>query len=150
MMRINLQKNPPPSANRSRKEGIAMVEALLAIVLFALFITGSAKMLLSHRQMTDMARAHYTAINIAKNRLELIRSFDHDQRLDFEESNVLINNHGLPSQTGHYRRSTTFTEVSSNITEVAISVDIRDRKTLKFDGRTETLNSFFALYLGRP
>ena len=127
-----------------------MVEALVAIMLFAMFITGAAKLLLSHRQMTDMARAHYTAINIAKNRLELVRSFDHDQRGDFEEDKVLINGTGLPDMNGNYRRTTIFTEVSSNIIEIAINVDIRDRKTLRFDGRNETLKSFFALYLERP
>ncbi len=146
-MQTNLQESQPAC---SRRAGIAMVEALVALVLFALFITGAARVLLAHRQMTDMARAHYIAINIAKNRLELVRSFDHDQRIDFVEDNLLINAAGQPDASGNYRRSTTFTEVSSNIIEVAISVDIRDRKTLEFEGRTETLNSFFALYLERP
>ncbi len=127
-----------------------MVEALVAVVLFALFITGAAKMLLTHRQMTDMARAHYTAINIAKNRLELVRTFNFDQRGDFTEDKVLINGIGQPDMNGNYRRTTEFIQVSSNIIEIVIDVDIKDRKTLQFDGQTESLRSFNSLYLERP
>ena len=122
----------------------------MALVVFAIFVTGACKLLMSHRQLTDKSRAHYQAANIAKNRLELVRSFDFDQRTSFAENNVIVNNLGTPSASGKYRRSTTFTATSSNIVELAVSVDIMDRKTLAFDGSQETVKSYYALYNKRP
>jgi len=124
--------------------GIVMVEALISLVLFAIFITGGCKLLLAHRQVTDMARAHYAAANIAKNHLELIRSFDYSQRGDFAETDVLVNEAGLTDNNGKFRRHTVYSSVSSNIIEIAVTVEIMDRKTLSFSGRGETLKSYYA------
>lgn len=124
--------------------GIVMVEALISLVLFAIFITGGCKLLLAHRQITDMARAHYAAANIAKNHLELIRSFDYSQRGNFSETDVLVNEIGIPDSNGRYRRNTEYTSVSSNIVEIMVTVDIMDRKQLAFTGRSESLKSYYA------
>ena len=91
-----------------------------------------------------MARAHYAAANIAKNHLELIRSFDYSQRGDFAETDILVNETGLTDSNGKFRRHTVYSAVSSNIIEIAVTVEIMDRKTLSFDGREETLKSYYA------
>jgi len=124
--------------------GVVMVEALVSLVLFAIFITGGCKLLLAHRQLTDMARAHYTAANIAKNHLELIRSFDYSQRGDFAETGILVNEAGLVDSSRRFRRNTVYNPASSNIIEIAVIVEIMDRKTLDFTGRSETLRSYYA------
>lgn len=140
----NGRRAPHSKSKRKSCAGIAMIEALVALVIFAMFITGGCKLLLAHRQMTDMARAHYAAANIAKNHLELIRSFDFSQRGGFAESNTLVNAVGLTDSSGRFRRNTVYNSVSSNIIEIAVTVEIMDRKTLAFDGRSETLKSYYA------
>ena len=104
------------------RAGVALVEALVAITLFAIFVTGASKLLLAHRKISDMARMHYTAANLAKNRLELIRSFGFDARPDFMENDIVVNMSGLPDNTGHYRRTTTIINTSSNISLACDSI----------------------------
>jgi hypothetical protein len=134
--------------NKSKsRAGIALVEALVSLTLLAIFLAGAMKMMISHHEMTDMARAHYTAINIAKNRMELIRTFDFGQVDDFLEDKVNINASGLPSTLGNYRRSTQVSNVSPNLLELSVIVEIRDRKTLAFSGSQEDLSTYFAEYL---
>ena len=94
-----------------------------------------------------MARAHYTAVNIAKNRLELVRTFDFDQVTDFIEDKVIVDSSGVPSETGNYRRTTGVSNVSSNLVELTVTVDIRNRQTLEFTPSKEQLSTFFANYL---
>lgn len=129
------------------RAGIALVESLVALTLLAVFLAGATKILLSHHEMSDMARAHYTAINIAKNRMELVRTFDFGQVDDFLEDKVIVDSSGTPSTLGNYRRSTQVSSVSANLLELAVVVEIRDRKNLSFNGKQEYLTTYFAQYL---
>lgn len=131
---------------RSRS-GITMVETLVALTLLAVFTTGACKLLLSHRRLTDMARAHYTAINIAKNRMELVRTFDFGQVNDFLETDVIVDASGVPDTEGNYRRSTAVSTVSGNLLELIVTVDLRNRNTLVFNPANEVLTTYFANYL---
>lgn len=132
---------------RRNHAGITMVETVVALSVFAIFTTGACKLLLSHRKVSDMARAHYTAINIAKNRLELVRTFDFLQVDEFVEDKVMVDASGVPDAGGYYRRSTEISTVSSNLLELAVTVDILNRETLLFNPANERLISYFANYL---
>lgn len=127
-----------------------MVETIVALAIFAVFLTGACKLILSHRKVSDMARAHYTAANIAKNRIEQIRTFEFDQVPGFVESQVVIDASGLPSTYGNYRRSTSISNVSSNLYDVVVTVDIRNRITLEFTPSHETVRTFIAHHLVEP
>ena len=94
-----------------------------------------------------MARAHYTAINIAKNRLELVRTFDFDQVGNFIEDKVVVDASGMPNTVGNYRRTTQISAVSDNLLELTVTVDLRNRQTLAFTPAKEVLNTYFARYL---
>lgn len=133
---------------RSRKRaGMTLVETVVAVSVLAIFSTGACKLLLSHRRMSDMARAHYTAINIAKNRLELVRTFDFAQVGNFIEDKVVVDASGVPSTVGNYRRTTEISTVSDNLLELTVTVDLRNRQTLAFTPAKEVLNTYFADYL---
>jgi type II secretory pathway pseudopilin PulG len=131
----------------SNRAGMTVVETVVALAVFAVFTTGACKLLLSHRKVSDMARAHYTAINIAKNRMELMRTFDFGQVDDFLEDKVVVDASGVPSTEGNYRRSTEVNNVSSNLVELTVTVDIRNRQTLVFNPANEQLSTYFAEYL---
>ena len=136
------------SLGQSKKcAGVTFVETIVALSLFAVFTTGACKLLLSHRKVSDMAREHYTAINIAKNRMELVRTFDFGQVDDFTEDNVMVDSSGTPDTEGYFRRTTEVSNVSSNLVEITITVDIRNRKTLVFNPANEVLSTYFAEYL---
>ncbi len=123
------------------------METIVALTIFAGFSTGACKILLSHRKITDMARAHYTAINIAKNRMELVRTFDFGQVGNFLENNVVVNASGMPDAVGNYRRSTTVNNINANLLELTVIVDLRNRQTLDFTPAKEQVSTYFAKYL---
>jgi prepilin-type N-terminal cleavage/methylation domain-containing protein len=133
--------------NSKKRAGMTLVETLVALSLLAAFTTGACKILVSHRKVADMARGHYTAINIAKNRMELVRTFDYGQVNDFLEDKVIIDASGVSDTEGNYRRSTEVSNVSSNLLELKITVDMRNRETLVFNPANEILVSYFAKYL---
>lgn len=134
--------------NRKRCAGSSIVETLMALSVFALFIGGGAQLMVAHRQMSDMARAHYVAANIAKNRIELIRTYGFAELSNFSEDDVLVDPSGYPNTSGNYRRSTEILSTGKdNLAELVVMVEIRDRKTLGFEGRNETIRTYVADYL---
>ena len=79
--------------------------------------------------------------------MELIRTFDFGQVDAFLEDKVNVDASGLPSTLGNFSRSTQVSNVSSNLLELSVIVEIRDRKTLAFNGIQEDLTTYFAEYL---
>ncbi len=148
----NLSENIEEQTGQRREQGrkrtgMTLVETVVAVAVLAIFSTGACKLLLSHRRISDMARAHYTAINIAKNRLELVRTFDFDQVANFIEDKVVVDASGVPSTVGNYRRTTQISAVSDNLLELTVTVDLRNRQTLAFTPAKEVLNTYLAKYL---
>lgn len=133
-----------------KKSGSTLIEATVALGLFAVFIGGACKLFLSHQQLTEASRSRYQAINLAKNRLELVRSFDFNQRAAFLEDHVVVDSKGVPNRSGHYRRSTSATMISSNIIELAVTVQVKDRVSMEFDGAEETIKGYFTIHHERP
>ncbi len=131
----------------SKRAGISLIETVVALTILAVFVTGAAKIIIASQKLSDKAREHYAAINIAKSRIELVRTFEFGQVDNFLEDKVLVNASGAPDVNGNFRRTTTVSEVSSNLLEMAVTVEIRNRKKLAFTGEREQLRTFFAEYL---
>jgi type II secretory pathway pseudopilin PulG len=148
-----IQSDPVPAVsmqgrrNEKNRAGMTIVETMVALVVLAVFITGTCNLLMSYRKMSDMARGHYTAINIAKNRMELVRTFDYGQLNNFIEDDVIVDASGLADAEGLYRRTTEISNVSSNLMELKITVDLRNRESLEFNPANEQLSTYFAKYL---
>jgi prepilin-type N-terminal cleavage/methylation domain-containing protein len=131
-------------ADMKSRSGLTLIEVIIAIAIFAVFVGGACAVVIAARQLNELARDRYIAVNLAKNRLERARTFPFDQLSSFDESNVQIDSVGDPSNNGNYRRSTTVSNVSASLIEMSVAVEIRDRKTLQFEGQAETVSSMFA------
>lgn len=129
------------------RAGMSLVEVMVALAIFALFTTGTCKLLTSHRKILDMSRDHYIAINLAKDRLELARTFEFEQLPQLAEEKVVVDASGIASLTGNYRRTTTYAAVSSNLVELAVTVDIQNRHTLKFAPAEQSVSTYIAKHL---
>jgi len=134
----------------SRRDGMTIIETVVAIVVFALCVGGICALVLQTKQTSDRARAHYTAINIAKNRLERATELGFDHVDFFGENQVVIDKNGSPDADGNYRRTTVVNDVKSNLKQMVVTVDIKDRITLSFSGENETIRSYFADIQGPP
>lgn len=130
-----------------RRRGMTIIEVLVAMSLFAMFIVGASSLMLMVRKLSDVSRSHYQAVNIAKNRIEQVRNLrraDYNQIPMAVENGVRVDDRGEPSPTGKFRRTTIITEKTPNLIEIGVRVDILNRNTLTFDGEHEFLQSFIA------
>lgn len=137
-----------PTASKSKNcAGASLVEVMIALTIFGIFAAGSSKMLVSHRKILDSARDHYIAANLAKDRIELARTFEFDQVPQLSEYALIVDESGIASSAGHYRRTTTVTTVQTNLYRVAITVDIQNRKTLIFSPAEQSVTTYIAKHL---
>ena len=130
--------------------GATIVETIVALTILATFIAGAARVILAHRQLSDKARAHYTAINLAKNHIEQVRNMrraDYAQIFAMTENGVPVNADGDPdSANGKFRRTTIITVDTNNIYRLGIevTVEIKNPITLAFEGENEHVKSYMA------
>ncbi len=143
----NRENSLPIRSSSKSRAGATFVEALIALAIFAVFTTGSFKVLVARRNIMDMSRDRYIAANLAKNRLELVRTFDFGQIPQLAETDIRIDNSGIPSTEGKFLRATDITTLSTNLLQLAISVKIQNRRTLEFDGPEEVLNTYISKHL---
>lgn len=141
-------KTNPTALNK----GTTLIETVVAVSILMLFISGICGLALYAKQLSDQAGDQYRAVNIAKNRIERARNSDFALITGFTESNTRVNGNGSPDSEGLYRRTTTVTEDpfsagNSNLVQVAVQVNILDRKDLDFTGGTVSLQTYIARYM---
>lgn len=133
-----------------KNRGLTLVESIVGICIFGIAIAGMCALVVSARELSDRARLHYTAINIAKNRLEKARTLNFSMLDLFQENGVVVDYNGNPDPNGAFKRSTVISNVATNLVEIIITVDIRNRVTLGFAGENETLRSYLTEYVVPP
>lgn len=108
---------------------------------------------MSHRQLVDKSRDHYTAVNIAKNQIEQIRNtlsrIGYDQIYDNSETEIQVGANGEVSNVGKFRRTTIITTVNDNMSEIEVTVEILNRIKLEFGTEKEILQTYIARPLKR-
>lgn len=102
------------------------------------------------RELADSSRLHYTAVNIARNRIENARSFDFKDLAYLRESSTVVGVKGSPDANGDFRRTTTIVNVTTNLAQVTVAVEIKNRYTTRFDGKNETVSTYLASYQAAP
>lgn len=131
-----------------RKQGFTLAEALIGSALMVIVI-GGAYMLVSRTQaLIYSARNHYVAVNISRARLERARDFAYTQLISLTESNVVVNDSGVPTSDGYFRRTTMVTtNYQAGLTKIEVRTDIRNTRTLEFTGDSESLATLSTEYL---
>jgi Tfp pilus assembly protein PilV len=127
-----------------RREGLTLVETIIAILIFAICISGICKLVVITRESSDRARSHYTAINLGKNRLERAKVFPFGQLNDFVENQTVVDGAGTPSANGEFRRTTTVSNVTATLKDVTVRLEIRNRVTRRFEGVSEAIQTYIA------
>ena len=128
-------------------KGMTLIEVVIAVFIFGIVIGGACMLVVQTRQSTDNARSHYVAVNIAKNRLEKGRTFGFDQLAVFSEDDMVVNTSGAADSGGDYCRTTIVSNTTSNLVEMIVTVEIRDKITRQFSSRkSESVRTYFADY----
>ena len=138
--------------NSDWKSGMTILEVVIALGVFMIASAGICLLIAQSKQLSDGSREHYQAVNLAKNRLERARFLPVSALPMLVESNVYVNVSGamVDEEDANLRRSTAVVAVSSNLTEVIVTVDIRNRATWDFgtgtNGIREVLRTYFTAY----
>lgn len=135
------------------KHGFTLVEAVISMAILVLVIAGSYKLVSGSQALIYAARNHYVAINISRARLERVRNFGYDQLISLAESKIEVDDSGVPSSGGYFRRTTLVTtNFMPGLTKVEVQTEIRNTKSLSFVevngvAENESLATFATEYL---
>jgi Tfp pilus assembly protein PilV len=136
----------------SSKEGMTMLETVVAVLILAVFMAGVASLISQSGKVTDLGRAHYVAVTLCRNRLETARTLGTpslNTLTNMWETNFVCNANGGQDSDGMYMRITAITTnylLCTNLTEVKVTVMIKDRKSLTFSNEYESVQSIFTGY----
>jgi len=130
---------------------MTLVEVVVSIFLIVLVMGSSYVMVVKASELSRSARRHYIAISLAKNRLERARNFLYNDLKLMAEDNLTVNDNGVSDPAGRFRRTTTVnTNYAANLTEVIVTVKIRNPNTGLFTPDNETIRTLFTEYLVNP
>ncbi len=135
---------------------MTLLEVVIALSVFMVASAGICLLITQSRRLSDSSRDHYQAVNLAKNRLERARFLPVSALPMLAESNVCVNASGavVDDDDAMFRRSTTVMLATSNLTEVVVTVDIRNRSTWDFgtdtNGIREVVQTYFTTYYTPP
>ena len=130
--------------NRRGRQGLTVVEVMIAIMIFSICIGGICWLVVMAKNVSDQARDHYIASNIAKNRIERGRTIEFNALEQFEADQVLVDEMGAADETGMFRMTTSVSNINVTVKEVIVNVDIRDRRTWEFGEEKESVSTYFA------
>ena len=133
-----------PHRPQSNNEGFTLVEVLISLLIMALAVAGLCSLALTSKQILDTSRDHYVAVNLAKNRIERVKTFSFDELGLFDEAGTLLDDAGAPDPNGSYSRATTVTNITDNMKEVVVTISIKNRKSLKYAPGQQTVRTYIA------
>jgi hypothetical protein len=91
-----------------------------------------------------MSRAHYIAVNIAKNRIERAKTLEYSDLLLVKDNDGIVNTSGAADPDGFFKVTTQVTAANSNLMEVVVTVGIKNRTYLDFRGEQEEARTYIA------
>ena len=133
---------------------MTLVEVVISTFLILMVMSGSYLLIVQSAELSRSSRRHYIAISLAKNRLERARNFQYNDLKLLSETDLTVNDNGNPDPNGRFRRTTL---VDTNyaathglpgyLTEVIVTVKIRNPHTGLFTPDNESIRTLFTEYL---
>ena len=129
---------------------MTLVEVVVATFLMLLTMSGAYLMIIKSSELSRSSRRHYIAISLAKNRLERARNFFYSDLQLLSESDMIVDDNGTPDPDGKFKRTTevnTNTTYGAGLTEIIVTVKIRNPHTGLFTPDNESIRTLFTEYL---
>jgi len=125
--------------------GFTVIEVMVSLLILVLVVAGGYSLIARAANLSRAARHHYVAISLAKNRIERTRNFEFKDLNLLGESDVVMDANGSPVPSGWYSRTTTVsTNYGPGLTEIVVTVKIRNMKTGGFGTEQESLRTLLA------
>lgn len=106
-------------------KGTTLIEVIGAIFVFSISLQALIAVYIQSIQVGKRLDCAYTAYNLAKNRIEVLRSLNYTLLPSSAEDATIVNSDGNPDQNGAFIRSTTITSNyggSALLTQAKVSV----------------------------
>jgi hypothetical protein len=126
-------------AGRGLKRYFTILENTFAVAAFGLVMSGSYTVISQAGYLVHQSVDHYLAATCALSRLERMRSVPLADLPLFAEDGVRLDANGMPDPGGNFRRSISVSQVNDKLSLVTVRIDIRDRKTGRFEGDHESV-----------
>lgn len=116
----------------NNKHGLTLVETLVAILVFGIVLVGMLEVCSKGILMGKRSDLSYTAYNLAKNHLEMLKASSFASLGNADETDTLLDPAGVPDPEGQYKRNT---EVTTNyngdadLAAVTVTVDYEVKGT---------------------
>ncbi len=133
---------------------MTITEVVIATFLILGVLSSAYLLIVKATELSRSARRHYVAISLAKNRVERARNFLYADLKLLAETDLTVDENGNPDPNGGYRRTTIVDTnyaaahgLPSDLTEVVVTVKIRNPRTGLFTADQETIQTLFVEYL---
>lgn len=134
--------------HRRGRGGFTLVEVCIAVMLVLLALGGAYTLIIHSARVSRAARDHYVAVNLAKNHIERARNYRYADLYLLAEDNLVMNENGGPDNQGRFRRTTVVNDdYATGMTEITVTVQVRNRRTGEFGDEKEEISSLFTEYL---
>lgn len=109
------------------RRGFSLVETVIACAIILMVLAGSYTILDSSMGLVRTARDGYTATTISNARLERARMIPFTDLPSLVETNTVVDDYGLPSTDGRFRRTTTIStnQPMAGCSQVTVTTDVR-------------------------
>jgi type II secretory pathway pseudopilin PulG len=131
------------------RSGISVVETVVAVMIVLMVLAVAMPLVTRLHFTVRRGRDHYVAVSLALATLELARKQDYELLPRMAELRRVVNDQGNYDSAGWFRRTVAVrTDTpSAGLTEVAVDIEIRDRRSGEFRGETEHAASLYTTYL---
>lgn len=105
------------------RRGFTLISVMIAVVILAVGVLALSRTLTGAMQANTRAGMRTIALDIARQRMEFLRSQRPSRMIDFVDvTGTDVNEQGLPITGGKYHRSVTVTDVRLNLVSVIVRV----------------------------
>ncbi|MDT8391351.1 MAG: hypothetical protein RRC34_12675 [Lentisphaeria bacterium] len=108
---------------KSVKHTFTLVEALVAAVLLALAAAAIISLLVFHFRFSHFLDQKRVVSQVATSRIEVLCEMEFDDITLADETNVRVNEDGIPTADGAYLRSTTLTTEADGGVTITVRVE---------------------------
>ena len=130
--------------SNKKTKGITLAEVLFSVAIMALVVTGVLVVFVQTVDMSKRINYDYTAVNIAKSRIERARTVMATRGFasltDLAETDTILDQSGSPASDGDFKRSTiiaTNYDGNSRMTQIDVKVTYKYRGEWKDSAAVE-------------
>lgn len=135
-------KHSTKKKKKKTRSGITLVESVVAVCLFGLFIAGACQLVVSAKQTADRARKRYAAVNMARNRIERLNTYPFDEMDMAIEHKLVVGDQGIFDPQGDFQVTTEVSPVTDKLKLITVTVAIRHGVTRKFDKEKQVVVTY--------